>query len=190
MANREIEIKVKIEKYQKLIAFLQKKAQFVSKKHQVDEYFTPQHRNFLSPRPVKEWLRLRKSKDEFYITYKKWHYTKSGRTHYGEEQEVQIGNLERLREILKALNFESVVTVDKQRQVWTHQNWEICLDEVKGLGNFVEIESKGKSTKKPAEITKEMISFLKEIGCGEIERSYDSYPFQLLFPKEIKFEKQ
>jgi len=35
-----------------------------------------------------------------------------------------------------------------------------------------------------------MIKFLKNIGCGKIKRNYVGYPFQLLFPSEVKLEEQ
>jgi hypothetical protein len=33
-----------------------------------------------------------------------------------------------------------------------------------------------------------MIRFLKEIGCGNIERNFLGYPFMLLYPEKVKFE--
>jgi len=92
---------------------------------------------------------------------------------------------------LNILNFKSLVKVDKVRKIWTYKNYEIAVDSVKGLGDFVEIEYVGKNEKvNPREITGEMIKFLKNIGCGKIKRNYVGYPFQLLFPSEVKLEEQ
>ena len=44
------------------------------------------------------------------------------------------------------------------------------LDTIKGLGDFVEIEYKAETKKKPAQITKEMVDFLKYKRCGKNER--------------------
>jgi len=77
------------------------------------------------------------------------------------------------------------------RKVWTCENYEIAIDSVKGLGDFVEIEYIGKEKKvDPEKITEEMVNFLKSIGCGKIKRNYVGYPFQLLFPEEVKYENQ
>jgi len=190
MNDVEIEIQVKVKNSKDLITFLQENAKFISKKRQIDEYFIPKHRNFIAPRPVKEWLRLRSSNGKFSITYKNWHHDKDGKSHYCDEYETKIESLKQLRKILIVLNFKSLVVVDKQRNIWLYKNYEISLDKIKGLGNFVEIEYKTKAKKKPAEITKKMIEFLKKHNCGRIERNYVGYPFQLLFPSEVKHEKQ
>ncbi len=70
-----------------------------------------------------------------------------------------------------------------------HDDYEIAVDSVKGLGDFVEIEHFGEAGDKPPEqITKEMVQFLKDIGCGEIKRNYVGYPFLILFPDEVKYD--
>jgi adenylate cyclase class IV len=215
MDNIEIEIQVKIEKKENLLDFLKEKADFRSEKHQIDEYFSPPHHNFVDSRPIKEWLRLRDSQGKYSINYKNWHYDKEGKSNYCDEYETEIKDMESMRKILSVLNFKSLVKVDKLRKIWNyssggdaakrtclkgcpalqggavHKDYEISLDSIKGLGDFVEIEYKGKEEKAdPAKITKEMINFLKDIGCGKIERNYVGYPFQLLFPDETKHEEQ
>ena len=44
------------------------------------------------------------------------------------------------RELLEALGFAITIVVQKRRQVWQLQGCSVCLDEVEGLGSFVEIE--------------------------------------------------
>jgi len=191
MNNVEIEIQVNIENSKSLIDFLEKNADFKRESHQIDEYFSPTHRNFIEVRPVKEWLRLRDSGGKYSINYKNWHYDESGKSHYCDEYETKIEDLKQLKKILDTLNFKSVVKVDKLRKIWTRKDYEIAVDSVKGLGDFVEIEYIGKDDKvDPKKITEEMINFLKEMGCGKIKRNYVGYPFQLLFPEEVKFEEQ
>lgn len=187
----EIEIKVKIEKSKQLISFLRKKAKFIFEKRQIDKYFTPVHRNFISVRPAKEWLRLRSSNNKFSVNYKNWHVDKQGRSYHCDEYETNVENLDQLKKILLVLNFKPLVVVDKLRRTWRYQDYEISLDKVKILGDFVEMEYIGQKPKvNPKRITQEMISFLREHGCGKIERDFVGYPFRLLFPKEAKFEKQ
>ena len=190
MNNIEIEIQVNIENIKPLIEFLEKNGQFKAEKYQVDEYFSPAHRNFIEVRPIKEWLRLRDSDGKYSVTYKNWHYDENGRAQYlCDEYETKIEDLAQLRKILDVLNFKSLVKVDKKRKTWEYKDYEIDLDSVKGLGDFVEIEYIGKDEKaNPDKITAEMMDFLKELGCGRIKRNYVGYPFQLLFPEEVKFE--
>ena len=189
MKNIEIEIQVNIENSKPLIGFLEKNAQFKSEKHQIDEYFSPKHRSFVAVRPIKEWLRLRDSGGNYSINYKNWHFNKEGKSHYCDEYESKVEDIKQVRKILEVLDFESIVKVDKLRKIWRYKDYEIAFDSVKNLGEFVEIEYKGEDKDiDPEKVTKEMINFLKEVGCGKIKRNYLGYPFQLLFPDEVNYE--
>jgi adenylate cyclase class 2 len=188
--SKEIEIQVQVERSKKLLSFLKKEAKFIGEKHQVDKYFSPIHRNFIGVRPVDEWLRLRDSSGKFSINYKNWHHNKKdGRTDFCDEYESEIESLEQLEHIFKVLDIKGVTIVDKTRKLYLYKNYEIAIDSLKDLGDFVEIEYKGKWGKiKPRDVTNEMINFLKSFDCGKISRNYVGYPFQLLFPKEVKYE--
>lgn len=187
--NKEIEIQVQIENSRKLISFLKKEAKFIGKQHQIDKYFTPAHKNFTKVRPIKEWLRLRDSSGEFSINYKNWHHEKNGKGHFCDEYETKVEDMKQMENIFKSLNMKPTVTVDKIRKTYLYKNYEISIDSIKRLGDFVEIEYKGKQTKKsPKDITKEMVAFLKNLNCGKILINYVGYAFQCLFPKEVKVE--
>lgn len=186
----EIEIQVQIENSGKLIAFLEENGNFVGESHQVDSYYSPAHKDFTQVRPIKEWLRLRDSSGKYSINYKNWHYEKDGRSHYCDEYETPVHSLDQVKNIFDSLDMKPIVVVDKIRKIWNYQDYEVALDTIKGLGNFVEVEYKGEDAKKkPIQVTKEMISFLKQFNVGEISRNYVGYPFQLLFPDEVKYEK-
>lgn len=185
----EIEIKVQIENSAPLLDFLKKNAKFTGKHHQVDSYYSPAHRNFVAVRPISEWLRLRNSSGKYSINYKNWYYDDNGRSEFCDEYETPIESIEKLKSIFASLDIKSITTIDKTRQTWLYQNYEIAFDLVKDLGNFVEIEYKGKATKqKPSEIIKEMLVFLRQFNLGKITRNYHGYPFQLLFPNEVDRE--
>ncbi len=191
MNNVEIEIQVNIENSKSLIDFLEKNGQFKSEEHQKDEYFSPTHRNFIEVRPVKEWLRLRDSDGKYSINYKNWYFDEDGKSRHCDEYETKVEDLAQIKKILEVLNFKSIVKVDKIRKTWIYKDYEIAIDSVKELGDFVEIEYINKDEKvDPKKVTEEMINFLKSIGCGKIKRNYVGYPFQLLFPEEVKFEEQ
>ncbi len=188
MKKTEIEIQVNIENKKPLIEFLEKNAQFKSENQQIDEYFSPIHRNFIEVRPVKEWFRLRSSGKDYSINYKNWHIDDKGRSIYCDEYETKIENLDTIKEMLKILNFKTITKVKKTRKTWNYKDYEINIDAVKNLGDFVEIEYIGKENVDPKEITNQMVDFLKNLGCGTIKRNYRGYPFQLLFPDEVEYE--
>ena len=70
MKDIEIEIQAQVENEKPLIEFLEKEGKFQSEKNQIDEYFSPAHKDFLSTRPVNEWLRLRNAEGQGSINYK------------------------------------------------------------------------------------------------------------------------
>jgi len=190
MENVEIEIQVKIEKSRPLVEFLDKNAKFKYENRQVDEYFSPAHRDFTAVRPISEWLRLRDSDGKYSITYKNWYY-EDGRSTHCDEYELSVDNIGQMRKIMGVLNFKNIINVDKIRKSWDYKDYEVSMDSIKGLGEFVEVEYKGnKENVDPKQVLAEMTKFLKDVGCGKIARNYVGYPFQFLFPNEVKFEEQ
>jgi adenylate cyclase class 2 len=182
MKETEIEIQTKIENSKPLLDFLEKEAVFESENHQIDEYFTPDHRDFTSLRPIEEWFRLRDSNGKFSVNYKKWHFDSEGRGLYADEYETKIDNPEMMKKIINSLDLKSLMIVDKKRKIWKYKDYEISMDSVKGLGDFVEIEYYGERHHDDhKKITEEMIKFLKEdLGCGKLEINHSGYPALLL----------
>ncbi len=187
MEDREIEIKVKVEDQRPLLAFLKKKARYIGSRRQIDEYFVPAHRNFLAVYPVKEWLRLREENGKYKITYKGFYYGKDGKPTSCDEFETGLDDIGQARKIFKALNMRPIVKVDKVRRTWMYRDYEIALDRVARLGDFVEIELKGVS-RNSRRTTDGMMRFLKDLKVGEIH-VYEGYPYHLLFPKKAKIYK-
>lgn len=185
---KEFEIQVKIEKLQPLVELLQQEGEFKGEKHQVDEYFSPPHRDFTAVRPVAEWLRLRESSGKATINYKFWNRDGQGRSTYADEYETEVKDIAVLRKIFEILNFRKICVVDKVRKSWKHKQYEIAIDSVKDLGDFVEVEQLTDDDLSPDEVNAGMIKFLKDIGCGKLERNQLGYPFMLLFKDEIKIE--
>jgi predicted adenylyl cyclase CyaB len=164
--NIEIEIQVNIKDTVPLREFLKKNGVFQGEKYQVDEYFSPKRKGFLNVRPVAEWLRLRNADGKHSINYKKWHYDKYGKSHYCNEFESRIDDINKIKKILFALDFVSITRIDKLRKIYKYKDYEIAIDSVKKLGDFVEIEYIGKNTNiDPQKITRNMVALLKKIGC-------------------------
>ncbi len=184
----EIEIKVKVEKIKPLIKFLLKNGKLIGKVNQIDTYFSPVQNDFLKVRPVKEWLRLREEDGKYSINYKNWYYEKDGKTSHCDEYETSIGDINSVEKIIKALNIKKIAVVNKRRKIWIYKDYEVAMDEVKNLGNFVEIEYKGEQNINAKKITDQMMQLLDEVGCGNVTRNYQGYPFLILFPKEAKYE--
>lgn len=186
--NIEIEIKVKIENLSELVKFLDANGSFKGEKQQVDEYFSPEHEDFMAVRPVNEWLRLRQSEGRYSMDYKLWHRGANNVSEYCDEIETTVGNGDQARKILLALHFQPIGVVDKVRKAWVCQNYEIAIDSVKGLGDFVEIEYVGQDGNMDFHaIMAGMITFLKGLNCGKMEQISTGYIMLLLFPGETEY---
>ena len=62
-----------------------------------------------------------------------------------------------MRDILGLLGFEKIVEVHKTRRKMKYNDYEICVDDVHGMGNFIEVE---KFSDEPGEkIQSELFNF-------------------------------
>jgi len=189
MKDIEIEIKVKVSDSAGLRKFLAEQAEFRGEQHQIDEYFNPPHKDFLADEPVAEWLRLRTTDSKQSINYKQWHAGDDGVTNHCDEYETTVEDASKVRKIFAALGFKPLVTVDKLRKNWRYQNYEVSMDSVKNLGDFVEIEYVGGAVDlDPKQITDEMVEWLCGLGCGQVERDFRGYPYWLLFGNKPRAE--
>lgn len=134
-------------------------------------------------------VRVRESGHKCSINYKNWHYDEKGKSNYCDEFESDVAEVEQVRKLLKALKFSSIAIVDKKRQLWKYKDYEIAIDVVTGLGDFIEIEYEGgQSSAKAESITDAMLDLLHKVGCTKIERNFQGYPFLILFPEETHFQ--
>jgi len=107
---------------------------YVKTEIQEDMYYTHPCRDF---KETDEALRIRKIGEKEYITYK------------GPKQDIETKTRDEiefivgpgLKDILLRLGFKEYGTVKKKRDYYTFMNLELCLDEVEGLGSFIEVES-------------------------------------------------
>ena len=63
-----------------------------------------------------------------------------------KEFEVEVDNLETFKQILVGLNFPLLGTIDKKRETFELDNLSITIDEVKDVGNFIEVEADGEES--------------------------------------------
>jgi adenylate cyclase, class 2 len=189
MKDIEIEVQVRIEKSDALKKFLTEHAKFISENQQIDEYFTPAHRNFVAVKPIKEWFRIREEKGKYTINYKNWQYEGEALAQYANEYETAIGDKDAARKILIALDLKPLIVVNKTRKKYMYKDYEIALDTVTDLGNFVEVEYKGETAVDPKATVNEMIEFLKTLNCGTMELNNGGYPMLLLFPEDAHYIK-
>lgn len=106
-----------------------------------DLYFTSDFHDFMK---TDEALRIRTCEDltlrtsVSFLTYKgaKLDTVSSAR----EELETEIADADAGRQILTALGYRGLYPVKKLRQYYHKENVTACVDQVEGLGSFLELE--------------------------------------------------
>ncbi|MDH7598269.1 MAG: class IV adenylate cyclase [Sedimentisphaerales bacterium] len=136
----EIETKLKIDSLEPLRQrLILANAQFVGDVVQQDDYYDDTlHRMLKSDR----CLRVRKESDsrgDMTILFYKGPKHPS-KMKVRDELKVAVSDGQALAEILTALGYKKALTVHKKRGMWQMDGCIVCLDEVQGLGSFVEIE--------------------------------------------------
>ena len=142
MKNVEIEIQVKIKSPKDVERKLRKVGKFVKTRKQVDKYFVPVQRNFLAKEMPIEYLRVRHEKNRDHLNYSYLHFYKNGWLRKTDEYETLVEKPEIVEEIFKKIGLITKVTVNKTRKYFDCGNFEVTLDQIKGLGNFMEVEVK------------------------------------------------
>jgi len=189
MANKNIEIEIKIsleeDTFLKIKEKLNKIAKFVKKSHQIDDYFTPAHRNLVEPKHPFEWLSIRKRGDKAILNYKHWYPENVEIATHCDEFETEIKDPDKLKNIFSVLNFKKLVTVEKEREVYVYNDeLEISLDKVKEIGYFIEIEVIKDFGN--VEITREkLFEFAKNLGIDISKIDKWGYPFLLMKKKGL-----
>ena len=90
------------------------------------------------------------------------------------ERETEIADPKELKEVLFLMGYRSVVEIHKVRRKAKYKDYEICLDEVKGLGSFVEVE-KITDEANAEEVQEELFQFLETWGIQRENRIMNGY---------------
>jgi adenylate cyclase class 2 len=91
------------------------------------------------------------------------------------EHEVEVNSAEEMQAILEMMGYHSGVHVKKTRRTAHYQQYEICIDEIEGLGAFIELEVMGESDDAEG-IQKDMWEFLTSLGIqpeDQVKKGYD-----------------
>ncbi|MBN1501249.1 MAG: class IV adenylate cyclase [Spirochaetes bacterium] len=113
-------------------------AEFKELVNEEDVYFQHPSRDFSK---TGEAFRLRRINDKYCITYKGPKLSSKAKTRF--EEETFIDDAGKAVIIFEKLGFKKAGSVRKKRKIYFYNSAEICLDEVEGLGCFVEIEKMG-----------------------------------------------
>jgi adenylate cyclase class 2 len=167
----EVEIKIKIDNKDEIAEKLENLGfVFVRKKFQEDIYFNGIDRDF---KETDEALRIRDEDGNFFVTYKGPKIDKISKTR--EEIEVKIEDKEKMRQIFKKLGFKEVPPIRKVREIYKKGDIEASIDDVEGLGLFLELEKSTSNINEKDKILDELMDILKALNISKsniIRKSY------------------
>jgi len=139
---------------------------------QIDRYFAHPARDFAQS---DEAFRVRSVGSENFVTYKGPVLDRQVKTRREIEVPIASGTeaASQFREILEALGFREVRAVEKRRTAWRFtyagRDFELTLDDVAGLGLYVEIETLAESSDKAA-AQDALLHIARELDLGKPER--------------------
>lgn len=158
---------------------------------ETDVYFNGADRNFME---TDEALRLRSCRNEgsgqteARITYKgpKMDDISNSRREY----ETEIGDLTVMDHLLASLGYRKVFTVEKVREEWKLSargdlpEVTLCLDEVTGLGAFLELETLAEAETAREAAVAELLRILDDLGIPRENLTKKSYLEMLMSAKK------
>src|SRR3989344_924740 len=168
---KEVEVKAKIKNLEEVKEKLQKLGCVFSKPLiQKDKIYLHKNTMFQNVTKGKVILRIRDSNGIFIITLKKQLENELDNI----EREVIVNDPIEAEEILKEMDYKEVIIVFKKRVKCKYKDLEICLDNVEGLGEFIEVEKLTKD-EESLKIQKELFEFLESLGIEKKDQVFKGY---------------
>ena len=97
-----------------------------------------------------------------------------------EEYETEIASREAMERIVALLGFSEAVRVRKNRRSAQSGVYEFCVDEVEGLGTFIEVERMVDETVEVQVIHDELLGVLSSLGIPPEDRFTKRYDVMVL----------
>ena len=166
---KEIEVEVAFDNTKKEMIELLSKYEYLGEKEIYDIYYYDPLRDNLKPERdlrLNETFRIRKTDKGCYMTYKKQHF-KGKLWIYSDEYEVVIENFETVKIIISMLGLEYLITVHNKRRVYRYNNFEIELEDVEGLGIFLEVERLSKDADE-TKVKEEIRNFIRNLNLKNV----------------------
>lgn len=177
----EIEIRAKIKNIKNIEqCIVGLGAKLVKQKRQIDKYFG--EINLFKKLGYSFLMRVRNEGDKKFLTYKGAKLKKDG---VWEEYEFKIDNEITAEAMLKAMGLEKIIEVKKNRIEYKLNDLTICLDNIEGLGHFIEIESQDDN-----DINKDKLkNFIDKLDIKENQIIHKGYVTMLLIKNDSPYSK-
>lgn len=174
----EVEFKFKIKNKEEIINKLRSKNCKFSELRQCDHIYVKNGINDFNIPTGENVLRIREENGINYITLKQ-------RLNHLEYETV-VEDFEVTNNIFIALGYHKLVKVNKYRKETKVNGFNITVDEVEQLGNFIEIEKLTENETDIENIQNEILNFAKELEISPEDIEKEKYDAMILALKEIK----
>ena len=100
------------------------------------------------------------------------------------EYELAIGSAETMRHILAEMDYRPITTVDKLRMETKTPELTFCVDEVKDLGNFIEIEVLAEDKSNLRDIERQIMTVASSYGLTD--KDIESKKYDVLITRRSR----
>lgn len=179
---QEIEIKAKLENEEAVLAKLSELGvSFSSPATQDDTIYAKETGTLEAFLSNSLFLRLRVVDGSRTVFTAKYHENRDAANDtYATEYETEVSSRDVMEQILLLQGYKEAVRVQKTRRTAAHNGWEICLDQVEGLGSFIEVEQMAEDGADPRAIYESLKAFLGSIGLQESAVTTMRYDIMIL----------
>ena len=160
----EVEVKAKItelENFRKKL--IEMGTKFNKPVTQEDRYFKPKGHEKEVSGPGNFIVRIRNEEGKHTLTTKALTEIRGA----WKEFETDIEKPEEVEKMLMMFGFVNVFNLTKKREMGELEDFEVILDDVKELGNFIEIALDAEDAGDTEEARKRIIDFFSKIGLNE-----------------------
>jgi len=132
----ETEVKARCNNFTAIKKWLKKLgARFIGKKHQIDTYYLVLPKKSRYHKVPLLRVRENKNKGKYFLEYHE-----PVNMYQAKEYEIEIDDPKVAKSVLEKLNYPLGAVVDKIRESYIYDGLNIDLDQVTGLGKFIEVE--------------------------------------------------
>lgn len=118
-------------------------------------------------------LRIREEDGRCMMTFKG--IRRNSETGSREEIETSVESREEICRILERVGLMRICEVKKKRKIYYYEGWKLSLDNVEGMGIFLEIEGKANSEAEYMEKRKRIFELLGHLGLSDKDVERRSY---------------
>jgi adenylate cyclase class 2 len=171
--RKEVEVKVKVSDFGKVKQQLTEMGCVFSQQITQDDvtFVDSNYGEYDEFQPGKNILRLRKSDDKYIFTLKQPQRNEMDSI----ERESEISDPEEFEAALLLMGYRKVVKIHKTRVKTKYKDCEICLDEVEGLGSFIEVEKIITGDGDAIEVQEQLFEFLITLGIDPKDQVFNGY---------------